>query len=222
MLEVVLGLDNIFSFAMLINQAPLTSRKFTKTIALSGSFILRLALLGFALAIQDTHCTLIVLGFSWAVKESCLFFGGLFLSVKALNELKQAIRGFQGHPKNETLSLSWIVIEIIFIDMVFAIDSVLAAVAITQNATVIISSIFSSIIFMYFAADFVIKYMQESWRFNILGVILILIIGVSLMAKGVGFECDQNIVLSLIIFGCLYEGLMTSLEYWRKNLNPLP
>ncbi len=216
-LEIVLGLDNIFSFAMLIHQLPLPLRKFGKVMALSGAFILRLGLLGLALGIQDTHYPFVVLGVSWSIKEAFLFFGGLFLTTKALLELKKTMQSFQGHEKIASLSLPWIICEIIFIDMVFAIDSVLAAVAITQNAVAIISSILSSIIFMYFATDFVIKYMKESWRFNILGTILILVIGLFLIAEGSGFHCDKNIVLSLIIFGCIYEAMMTYIEHLQKK-----
>jgi len=222
LLEVVLGLDNIFSFALLINQAPQNCRKFAKIIALSGAFVLRLGLLGLALAIQDTHYPVEIFGIHWSLKEAFLFCGGLFLVGKSLGEFRKEFRSAQGHAAPPALSMRWIIIEIIFIDMVFAIDSVLAAVAITQNASIIVGSIFSSIIFMYFAADFVIKYMQQSWRFNILGLFLILVIGLFLILKGLGHECDQKIVLSLILFGCVYEALMTSIEHARKKTHGLP
>ena len=216
-LEVILGLDNIFSFAMLVNQAPPASRKFSKMIALSGAFVLRVGFLFIALAIQDTHYPITLWRLHWSAKEAFLFFGGMFLILKALKELRHYHEPVKKEQKREKLSLSRIITEIIFVDLIFAIDSVLAAIAMTHDWVIITSAILSSVIFMYFAADLVIKYMDESWRFNVLGMILIIFIGLFLMGKGLGIKIDQHVIISTIIFGCVYEGYMTYLDARRKH-----
>jgi predicted tellurium resistance membrane protein TerC len=153
---------------------------------------------------------------NWSVKELILLCGGIFLITKALSELRH-----YHYPAVEkkiiARSISNIIVQIIFVDLIFAVDSVLAAVAMTKDMMMITISIVFSMIFMYFSSDFVIKYMNKSWRFNVLGMILIIFIGIFLIGQAVGIPIDKHMIISIIIFGCIYEGYITYLEHKRNK-----
>ncbi len=215
-IEVILGLDNIFAFAMIVQQAPKKSQNFVKTIALLGAFVLRIALLFTALYIHDLHYPIMVLGWQASMREIFLFMGGSFLVSKALIELRHYHQPIQKNTKpQKTRSLTFIILEILFVDLIFAVDSVFAAIAMTNEWVIISASIVSSIIFMYFAADIVIKYMNTFWRFHVLSLILLIGIGLFLMGQGLGIHGYSHFMIAIIIFSCVYESYMSYLEARR-------
>jgi len=221
LLEIVLGIDNVLSFAMLIRGLPQHYRIQGKVWALVGACVLRIFFLCFALSLKHLQTHLSVGGFSFSIEQLFVFFGGLFLLYKSSKELyvqhnsllRPEIEGASPRPQ----SLASTIIQIIFVDLVFAIDSVLVAIAFSDSILVIVPSIFVSMLFMYLACDIVIIYTEKSWRMNVLGLIFVMLIGLFLISQSLGIVVDKTVLISVIVFGSLYEVYMLYLDELRAK-----
>lgn len=222
-LEALLAVDNIFSFAFLINQAPVEKRRPIKKLAVLGALILRLVLLAIFLLIKETEAHITIFSQTISLNALAFFIGGSFLAGKSFWELF-----IFGLPKKEeqptcqrrTFNL---VMQIIFIDFVFSLDSILAAITITDHIYLIVISILMSIAVLYYGSALLLKLLDISWRFHVLGLLLVAVIGITLIAESLQLSIDKNLLIATIIFSCLYETLLTFYQQRSKmaSLEPL-
>lgn len=223
-LEALLAVDNIFSFAFLINQAPAEKRRPIKKFAVLGALILRLVLLAIFLMIKETDAHITVFSQTISLNALAFFIGGSFLAGKSFWEL--CIFGLlkeenqQPTCQRRTFNL---VMQIIFIDFVFSLDSILAAITITDHIYLIVISILMSIAVLYYGSALLLKLLDISWRFHVLGLLLVAVIGITLIAESLQLSIDKNLLIATIIFSCLYETLLTFYQQRSKTalLDPL-
>ncbi len=221
-LEIILGIDNVLSFSMLVRGAPESERKQAKVIGLCGAFVARIICVAIALHLK--HISYAVSAGSLKISFEQLFvcLGGLFLIFRSTQELYQHQHSLNEpvrhdcdlHEKSNVLRT---IVQIIFIDLVFAIDSVLVAIAFTENVFIIIPSIALSMIFMYFSCDIVISYTEKSWRLNILGLFFVFLIGAYLVLQSMGLDCQKGYLISIIVFSSIYETYMYYLEQCKQK-----
>ncbi len=215
LLEVILGLDNIFSFAGLIHQLKPSERLKGKLFALFFAFLFRLALLTFALEIKKSTFLINFYYIKMPINQLFFLCGGMFLIYKSIQELmklgaENQIKSFHSFWK--------VIAEIIFIDFVFSIDSVLAAIAVTSKMWIIACSIFASIVAIFYLTDYIMIKLEQSFEFQILGFLIIGLVGLFLTAEGIGIHADKNILIGIILFSCLNEICLTFFRN-KKKLN---
>jgi predicted tellurium resistance membrane protein TerC len=213
-LEVVLGIDNIFALALLIKQVRAEDKFKTKFMALSGAFILRLILLYIALVLKKSNIMINAFNFSFSLNNFFFLSGGAFLCYKSIKEFIVL-----AHPKEKVVqqSTASVIAQVIFIDFVFSFDSVLAAIALTSDPYVIVFSIFLSILFMFYFADFIITNIEKSWRINALGLLIVQFVGLFLITEGLSLHVDKSYLLQVIVITSLYESMMVYLEHLRRR-----
>ena len=214
LLEVVLGIDNIFALALLIKQVRAEDKFKTKFMALSGAFILRLILLYIALVLKKSNIMINAFNFSFSLNNFFFLSGGAFLCYKSIKEFIVL-----AHPKEKVVqqSTASVIAQVIFIDFVFSFDSVLAAIALTSDPYVIVFSIFLSILFMFYFADFIITNIEKSWRINALGLLIVQFVGLFLITEGLSLHVDKSYLLQVIVITSLYESMMVYLEHLRRR-----
>jgi predicted tellurium resistance membrane protein TerC len=210
----MLAIDNIFAFAVLVKQLPLAQQQQTKNIALSLAFVLRIILLFLLVFLKNSSMMITLYNYNISINQVFFIAGGLFLIFKTIKELKTFTRpSIPRVAQSQTSVIS----QIIFLDFIFSFDSVLTAIALTNVLTVIILSIVLSMVFMFYLADLVMKILDHSWRFHVLGLLFVGIVGLFLLAKGLSFDVDPHILLLIIIFTCLYEALVSYVSRLRQS-----
>ena len=214
LLELMLGIDNIFAFAVLVKQVPLAQRQQVKYLALFLAFALRILLLSLLVFLKNSSMSITLYHYNISINHMFFIVGGLFLMFNAIKELKTFA---QPNLPREEGSQTSIILQIIFLDFVFSFDSVLTAIALTNVLAVIILSIVFSMVFMFYLAEFVMKVLDHSWRFHVLGLLIVGIVGLFLLAKGLSFDGDPHILILIIIFTCLYEALVSYLSRLRQS-----
>jgi predicted tellurium resistance membrane protein TerC len=206
LLEICLGLDNILSFAFLIAQVDQQDRHRIKIISLAIAFAFRILLLMTGLFLTNNKLSFHLLGFDLNVRSCFFIIGGAFLVIKSLYDLKQFLNPEKQIKK---IALSSILMQIILIDFIFSVDSILTAIAITSHMEIIIVCIVLSMIFMFYSTDIIIHRMTESTRFNILGLLLVSCVGLFLITEGFALHIDKTILLTIIISTISYEIFVT-------------
>ena len=239
-LEIVLGIDNIIFISIAANKLAPADQPKARNIGLLLAMAFRVALLfGISVLISlskpFTH-----IDSGWFVaaptgQSIILFVGGLFLLYKATSEIHHKLEGAspeeeaQSATKGTKASISSVVTQIAIINVVFSIDSILTAVGLTQNVTVMIVAVVLSVLIMMFFAGPVGKFVNEHPSIQMLGLAFLIMIGFMLIAEGAHLSevVILNAPVGTVPKGYLYFAIAFSLlvEFLnmklRKNQNPV-
>jgi len=228
-LEVVLGVDNIIFLAIVTQRVPKEKqdkvRKLGLSLALVGRIVMVLGL-AWLLGLDKPLFTLFAHDFS--AKDLILLAGGLFLTYKAVTEIYKSTEvreeAEHGLAKPSKGSMFGVVLQIMIVDMVFAIDSVLTAVGLTQLYVVIIIAMTIAIAVMMFFAGPLADFIEKHPSLKMLALSFLVLVGVLLLADGFGEEINRNYVYFAIVFSLGVEALnfrrQKNLERKGKSLGP--
>ncbi len=215
-LEVVLGVDNIVVLSILTHALPQREARRARAIGLGLALGLRLALLSAISWI--THLTYPVFSaagrdFSW--RDLILIAGGLFLMVKATQEIHSEIEGREdpsstGRPK---ASFGAVISQIAVMDLVFSLDSIITAVGLARDIEIMVAAICISIGVMYAAAEPVGAFIKRHPTTKMLGLSFLILIGVALVSDG--FEI--HIPRGYIYFAMAFAGAVEAINIWAKG-----
>ena len=209
-MEVVLGVDNVIFISVLISKLPKEQADQARTIGLSLALIFRILLLlalSAIIALQTPVFTAFGHGFSW--RDIILAAGGLFLIYKAVHEMHAEIE----EPHAPTLEkqaramLSGIVAQIILLDLVFSIDSIVTAIGMAQHVEVMIAAVIVAVALMFVASGPISGFVARHPTTKMLALAFLLLIGVSLVADGVGFHIDKGYIYAAMGFAVLVEAI---------------
>src|SRR6185312_8086548 len=208
-MEVVLGVDNVIFISVLVSKLPKEQADRARTIGLSLALIFRLLLLALSaiIALQTPVFTAFGHGFSW--RDIILAAGGLFLIYKAVHEMHAEIE----EPHAPTLEkqaramLSGIVAQIILLDLVFSIDSIVTAIGMAQHVEVMIAAVIVAVALMFVASGPISGFVARHPTTKMLALAFLLLIGVSLVADGVGFHIDKGYIYAAMAFAVLVEAI---------------
>ncbi len=224
-LEIVLGIDNLVFLSILANKLPEHQRALCRKIGLIFAMASRLVLLGLVNWITQTHIVLFSLfNTEITITTLVLFFGGLFLLFKAVGEIHEDIEGggakyavAQGplvahvtKKKSATIySMAFwmVVLQVMIIDIVFSIDSVITAVGMTHNYFIMSVAIVISVIMMLFASDPLSKFIERHPTVKMLALSFLILIGTMLMAQSIGYHVEKGYLYFAIAFSLLVESL---------------
>jgi predicted tellurium resistance membrane protein TerC len=223
-LEVVLSIDNIVFLAVAVQRLAPEQRPTGRRIGLSLAMVLRILLLvGLVWATNLDIRVVEILGRSLTVKDVVLIAGGLFLLAKGTGEIHDAMeeaaaRESEATPDNVKRGrMTSVILQIGVINIVFSLDSVITAVGMTNQLPIMIAAVVASTLVMLFAAKPVGDFIHHRPTAKMLALAFILLIGVALVADGVGFHIPRGYVYFAIAFSLFVEILNSALPNRRRR-----
>lgn len=209
-LEVVLGIDNLIFISILTNKLPEADRPRARRIGIGLALILRLALLSlvaFIVLLTEPVITLFGQGFSW--RDIILIAGGLFLVWKATKEIHHSV---DSAPTNDVFDTSRagrsfmaIIGQIIAIDLVFSLDSIITAVGLTHHVPIMVIAVLVAVSVMLLAAGPLADFVAKNPTVVMLALSFLLMIGMTLIAEGFQVHVEKGFVYAAMAFSCFVE-----------------
>ncbi|MFT5540543.1 MAG: putative tellurium resistance membrane protein TerC [Alphaproteobacteria bacterium] len=221
LLEIVLGIDNIIFISIIAERLPVARRQSARLTGLALALIMRIVLLfslTWLIKLTTPLFTLFGHGFSW--RDIILFAGGLFLLAKATIEIYETV---EGEDKRVTATAAAaagfgaIIVQIIVLDMVFSFDSILTAIGLTDQLPVMIAAVLVSIIIMMVAAEPVAHFVEQHLSVKILALSFLVLIGMVLVADGLGFHIPKAYVYASVGFSLAVQALVLLAHRRRRS-----
>ena len=211
-MEVILGIDNLIFIAILTNKLPEAQRPLARRIGLGLALVMRLALLGtIAIIVQLTSPIFSVFGHGFSWRDLILIAGGLFLVWKATKEIHHRVDPDPEpdffNRKTATLGLAAALGQIILLDLVFSIDSIITAVGMTQHVEIMVIAVVVAVIAMMFAATPLSNFISANPTVVMLALGFLLMIGMVLLAEGFGAHVPKGYIYAAMAFSVAVEGL---------------
>jgi predicted tellurium resistance membrane protein TerC len=209
-LEIVLGLDNVIFISILAGKLPAGQQAKARTIGLTLALVTRiLLLLTINWLMHLTKPLFELLGRGFSGKDLILLVGGLFLIAKGTREIHERLEGSSGGQKVKASnsSLFGIVIQIILIDIVFSLDSVITVVGMAQHLPVMIGAVTIAVVVMLFAAGVISDFVNRRPTIRMLALAFLILIGAVLAADGLGQHIDRGYVYFAMAFAVAVEML---------------
>lgn len=211
-MEIVLGIDNLIFISILTNKLPVEYRSKARRIGISMALVMRLALLStVAWIVQLTEPVIDILGKSFSWKDMILIAGGLFLLWKATKEIHESVdpRAKEESAASSTITLGFAAAigQILLLDIVFSIDSIITAVGMTEHLPIMIIAVISAVIVMLVAADPLAKFINDNPTVVMLALGFLIMIGMTLIAEGFGAHVPKGYVYAAMAFSTAIEVL---------------
>jgi predicted tellurium resistance membrane protein TerC len=207
-LEVILGIDNIIFISILADRLPDDQKSKLRFWGIGLAMVMRLLLLAFIawiLKLDQTIFTLFDRDFSG--KGIILIFGGLFLIYKSTKEIyhKTEIANEDQPTVPKNSSFKRLLSEVIILDLVFSIDSIITAVGMVQELWVMYTAVIVTVIIMLIASKSISEFIRKHPSFKILALCFLMMIGVSLLAEGFQFEIPKGYIYFSMAFAFLVD-----------------
>lgn len=220
LLEIVLGIDNVIFISIAASKLPREQQAFARRVGLAAALILRIILLSMLVWLSGlTKPLFTLLGHDFSARDLILMFGGFYLIYKATLEIGEMVRSknVEDHagPKNKSNSLWVVIAQIAVIDVIFAVDSIVTAIGMSNDLPIMISAVVIAILVMMFASEAVSAFIDKYETTKMLALAFLLIVGMVLVADGFGFHIERAYLYAAIGFSVLVEGLNVFVK--RKN-----
>ena len=218
-LEIVLGVDNVVFISILAEKLPPHQQQKGRRIGLALAMVMRIAML-FSLAwiIRLTQPLFAVLGHEISGRDLILLSGGLFLLAKSTHEIHQNLEGEEGRSSDRVRpSFGSVLLQIVLLDVVFSLDSVITAVGMADQIAVMIAAVVIAVGFMMVFAGPISRFVERHPTVKILALSFLLLIGVTLIAEGL----DQHVPKGYIYFAMAFSVFVEVLnQRLRKPKTP--
>jgi predicted tellurium resistance membrane protein TerC len=215
-LEIVLGIDNIIFLSVLVGRLPEKQRVFARRVGLGLAMIARLALLfsiSWVMGLTEPWLTV----FSQAIsgRDLILIGGGMFLLAKATLEIHHSLEGSEGSdPAVGVASLAMVLAQIALLDLVFSLDSVITAVGLVEQVSIMAIAIILAVVVMLMAAKSIGVFVDEHPTIKILALSFLILVGVTLMVEGFDVHVPKGYIYFAMAFSVAVEMLNIRM---RKN-----
>ena len=232
-MEVVLGIDNLIFISILTNKLPEAHRARTRTIGIALALILRLGLLStIAFLVSLTRPILVLLAFEFSWRDIILIAGGVFLLWKSTSEIHETMEAEpedEAHPSKPVspsttakLSFASAIVQILVLDMVFSIDSILTAVGMTDQLPIMFVAVIVAVLLMMFASGPLAAFINRNPSVVMLALAFLLVIGVMLIADGFGLHVPRGYIYAAMGFSAFVESLNLIKSKRRRRAKPAP
>lgn len=205
-LEIVLGIDNILFLSIVASKLPKEQQETARKLGLSLALFGRLALLfslSWLLSLKKPLFS--ILEYSFSTHDLVFGLGGLFLIYKATQEIFYAIEGISEEREVRVLSLKSALVQILLLDIVFSLDSIITAVGLANQIVIMAIAIMIAIVIMLFASRWVSEFLDKNPSMKILGLSFLLLIGVLLIADAFGQHVPRAYVYFALGFSSFVE-----------------
>ena len=216
-LELVLGIDNIIFISILSGKLPPEKQPRARFIGLSGALVMRVILL-FSLSwiIGLTEPLFSVFGFPISGRDLVLIVGGLFLIGKSTHEIHGSLEGEEGQQSKKVFaSFTAVIIQIMLLDIVFSLDSVITAIGMVEQLWVMIVAVVISIVAMMFFAAPIGNFVEKHPTIKMLALSFLLLIGFTLLAEGFHQHIPKGYIYGAMAFSVFVE--LLNLRLRRKG-----
>lgn len=208
-LELVLGIDNVIFISILVDKLPPAQREVARKIGLFLAMFMRIALL-FLLSwiIGLTEPMFTVLTHAVSGRDLILIVGGVFLLWKSTKEIHQLLEGEEGATSSAVkATFSAVIIQIILIDLVFSLDSIITAVGMVDEIAIMVAAVVISVGLMMVFASSIGRFVSAHPTIKMLALAFLFVIGVVLVADGMGHHVPKGYVYAALAFSLLVEVL---------------
>ena len=207
-LEIVLGIDNIIFISILSSTLPLGEQARARRLGLLGAFFTRvLLLMSIAWIVRLTTPLFSVAGIDFSGRALILLVGGLFLIGKATYEIHEKLEGSESstNASSRGATLRAVVIQIMLIDIIFSLDSVITAVGMVSHVSIMVGANLVALVVMLLAATPIAEFVDQHPTIKILALAFLVLIGTNLVAEGLGQHIPKGYTYFAMAFSFLVE-----------------
>jgi len=207
-LEIVLGIDNIVFISVLVSRCSPRDAKRARQIGLSLALVFRVILLfGLTWLMRLTYPVISLFGQSFSWHDIILIAGGLFLIAKATHEIHAEVEAEEGDDLAARIYAAFmmIVMQIVVVDLVFSIDSIVTAIGMAQDIEIMIAAVVIAMIVMYAASGPIARFIAVHPTTKMLALAFLVMIGVALVADGFAFHIPRGYIYSSMAFAGAVE-----------------
>ncbi len=222
-LEIVLGIDNVIFISILVQRLPAADQDRARRIGLGLAMGMRIVLLlaiSWIIGLTAPAVRLLDHDFSW--RDIILIGGGLFLLWKATTEIHESLEGEAAHAAGMspvTASMGAVLAQIVLLDIVFSLDSVLTAVGLAEEVAIMIAAVVIAVVVMLVASGPLARFVHAHPTVKMLALSFLLLIGVTLVADGFGLHIDKSFIYAAMGFSVFVEAL--NLRARRRRQPPI-
>jgi len=219
-MEIILGIDNIVFISVLVSRLPEKQADQARKIGLALALVARIVMLMLlAWIIGLTQPVFSAFGHDFAWRDIILIAGGLFLLYKATHEIHEAVESPEDHGPTSKAGATFMAIigQIIVIDIVFSVDSIVTAIGMAQHVGVMVAAVVIAMIFMYFGSIPISKFIAEHPTTKMLALAFLMLIGMSLVADGIGFHIPKGYIYFAMAFATAIESFNVLISIRKKK-----
>jgi len=220
-LEIVLGIDNIVFISILAGKLPPTDRARARKVGLTLAMLMRIALLlAITWVMRLTAPLVTLLGQEISGRDLILMGGGLFLLAKSTFEIHENLEGEEGHAAAKAaVSFASVIVQILILDIVFSLDSVITAVGMAEDVAVMILAVVIAVGVMLVSADSIGAFVERHPTVKMLALSFLLLIGVSLVAEGLDQHIPKGYIYFAMGFSVFVEMINLRLQARRQPVH---
>ncbi|ALB63898.1 FIG003462: membrane protein [Cronobacter condimenti 1330] len=218
LLEIVLGIDNIIFLSLVVAKLPKSQQGLARKLGLGAAMLMRLALLAsIAWVVKLTNPLFTVFDQAISVRDLILLLGGLFLIWKASREIHETIEGEEEGLKTNVHSFFGAIIQIMLLDIIFSLDSVITAVGLSDHLFIMMAAVVIAVGVMMFAARPIGEFVERHPSVKMLALSFLILVGFTLMLE----SFDIHVPKGYIYFAMFFSIAVESLNLLRNKKKPL-
>ena len=220
-LELVLGIDNVIFISILVGKLPPEKRELARRVGLFGAMFMRIGLLMMlAWLVGLTEPIITIMNQSLSGRDLVLLLGGLFLLWKSVGEIHETMEGSHdssGHPVTHKFSV--VILQIMLIDIVFSLDSIITAIGMVEQISVMVAAVVVSVGLMMLFAKAIGEFVSAHPTIKMLALAFLVVIGVVLIAESLGHHVPKGYIYSAMAFSVGVE--MLNLRLRKRSVRPV-
>ena len=219
-LEIVLGIDNIIFISILSGKLPPAQQARARTLGLALAMFTRIGLLLSLTWVMSLTQPLFTIVKDFSGRDLILVIGGLFLIAKSTHEIHDKLEGTrEGDRKPIVSTFAGVIFQIVLLDIIFSLDSVITAVGMAQHLSIMVIAVIVAVIFMMFFARYISDFVHKHPTVKMLALAFLLLIGVTLIADGFGQHISKGYIYFAMAFSVFVE--MLNLRLRRGTATPV-
>ncbi|KFX05311.1 membrane protein [Pectobacterium betavasculorum] len=207
-LEIVLGIDNIIFLSLIVAKLPKEKQNAARITGLMGAMLMRLSLLASIAWLMHLNTPLfIVFNHSVSIRDLILFSGGLFLVIKSMKEIRESLTSENHHIQNHVTSFFGAIIQIMLLDIIFSLDSVITAVGLSEHLTIMMLAVIIAVLVMMLAAKPIGNFVENHPSVKMLALAFLILVGITLILDSLQIHVPKGYIYFAMFFSISVETL---------------